>query len=61
MIIRILQTDFQMIKKIKPPVIGIKFSVAKDLCGENFLSTKNCFFFENKFKIIVIKNVKKIT
>ena len=49
------------IKKTKPPVMGVKFSVTNDLCVENFLSIKNLFFFDKKFKIKVIKNVNEIT
>jgi len=51
----------QEIKKIKPPVIGIKFDVANDLCKLNFLSTKNFFLVAIKFNIKVIDNVNKIT
>ena len=33
-------------KNTNPPVIGKISFVANDLCRENFLSTKNCFFLK---------------
>ncbi len=48
-------------KNTNPPVIGKSFSIANDLCGENFLSTNNCFFFEIELKNNIEINVNKIT
>ena len=48
-------------KNTKPPVIGKSSFDAKDLCEVNFLSTKNCLFFEIKLKKNVAINANKIT
>ena len=51
----------QVIKNVKPPVIGIKLGVANDLCELNFLSINKDFFNAIKFKMRVVDNVNKIT